>query len=311
MRLFLGVNGGQSSTVALIARDDGLVVGSGKSGPCNHVSANEAAARFTRVMSDCVNQACVSAAVDPLAVNFSAVCCGMSGGPEDKAQLIRNLLQTEHLRVVTDGEIALTGALSGKPGIIVISGTGSICFGRNTAGQLARAGGWGYIFGDEGSAFDIARRATRAALRFEEGWGPKTALHQILLDATNAPNANAMLHQFYSEAWPRARVAEMAALVNAAATGGDTVARAILDQAATSLATLAACVRRNVFDSNAAVRVSYVGGVFQSGFLLDRFQQLVNLSGCTCSPPDFSPAAGALIEAFQLCGLDVTPAGAC
>jgi N-acetylglucosamine kinase-like BadF-type ATPase len=305
MRLFLGVDGGQSSTTAVIALEDGTVVGSGRSGPCNHVSAGEAATKFRRVLTECVNQACVAAAIDAATATFSAVCCGMSGGAEDKETLIRYILRTERLRVVTDGEIALTGALAGKPGIIVISGTGSLCLGRNLEKKLARAGGWGYVFGDEGSAFDIARQATRAALRFEEGWGPKTALHPLLLEATNQPTANAMLHAFYSDAWPRSRVAQLAVLVDNAVGTGDAVAAAIMEQAAQSLSMFAACVRQQVLNSPEDVLVSYTGGAFQSGVLLARFKQFVQLSGCVCVDPILDPAGGALLEAFQLCGIDL------
>jgi N-acetylglucosamine kinase-like BadF-type ATPase len=305
MQLFLGVDGGQSSTIALIAREDGTVVGSGRSGPCNHVSANEAAAKFTRVMSDCVTQACAPASIDPATVSFAGVCCGMSGGAEDKDGLIRSILRTDHLRVVTDGEIALTGAFAGMPGIIVIAGTGSLSLGRNASRKLARAGGWGYIFGDEGSAFDIARQATRAALRFEEGWGPKTDLHPMLLEASGEPTANAMLHRFYSEAWPRSRVAQFAMLVDAATMQGDAIARAIMDQAAQSLCMLAACVREQIFPVGEDVKVSYAGGAFRSGFLLERFRRFVELSGCTCVDPVLDPASGALLDAFRLCGIDL------
>jgi len=307
--VFLGIDGGQSSTMALIAREDGRVIGAGRSGPCNHISTDEAAAKFSRVVADCVDQACRSASLDPADVSFTSVCCGMSGGPGDKETLIRNLLRTEYLSVVTDGEIALTGALSGKPGIIVIAGTGSICYGRNAAGKLVRAGGWGYIFGDEGSAFDIVRQALRAALRFEEGWGPATELHATLLEACREGTANAVLHQFYSEVWPRSRVAQLAGLVDSAAERGDAVARAILEQAGQSLSTLAACVREQLFESEDDVRISFAGGVFRSRFVRQRFQSLIELSGLECVAPDHNPAGGALLEAFQLAGLKVTLSG--
>src|SRR5947209_3167873 len=84
------------------------------------------------------------------------------------------------------GTTALAGATRSGQGIITIAGTGSIAFGRNPAGRTARAGGWGYIFGDEGGGFDIARQATRAILRLEEGWGPPTALRETLLAATGS-----------------------------------------------------------------------------------------------------------------------------
>jgi N-acetylglucosamine kinase-like BadF-type ATPase len=285
MSLFLGVDGGQSSTIALLAREDGRVVGSGKSGPCYEPDA----------VSESVRQACATAGVESV---FTAVCCGLSG-----AYGSNTTFQTDHLKIVTDGEIALTGAFLGEPGIIVIAGTGSIAFGRNAAGAMRRAGGWGYVFGDEGGAFDIVRHAARAALRLEEGWGPPTSLHAILIRATKAADANEMVHRFYSGDWPRARTAKLSILVDEAAESGDLVARAVLDQAAQSLSLLASCVREE------QTRVSYTGGVFRSRMLFERFRDLIELSGCECVPPAHNPAAGALLEAFQLAGLPVTLSG--
>src|SRR5436309_7157676 len=117
-----------------------------------------------------------------------------------------------------------------------MSGTGPIAFGRTRVGRSARAGGAGFIFGDEGSVFDIVRRALRAALRMEEGWGPATNLRQILLAATGSSDANDMLHRFYTDAWPRSRVATLARLVDGAAGEADAVAGEILNQAAQEVA---------------------------------------------------------------------------
>ena len=90
--------------------------------------------------------------------------------------------------------VALAGAHAGEPGIITVAGTGTISFGRNAAGKYARAGGWGYVYGDEGGGFDIVRQAVRAILRYEEGWGPPTLLTAKLLEATGMKLANDLLH---------------------------------------------------------------------------------------------------------------------
>src|ERR1700735_156549 len=107
MKLFLGVDGGQSRTTALIGDEEGRVLGAGAGGPCNHAGAEEGRQKLARGGGGSVG-----------------------GGP------------------------ALAGATAGKPGIVMIAGTGSIAFGRNAGGRTARAGGWGFIFGDEGGAFD-------------------------------------------------------------------------------------------------------------------------------------------------------------
>ncbi len=177
-RFYLGVDGGQSSTVALIADEAGRIVGSGQGGPCNHVKGAEARSKFLSAVGGCVEEACRKAALDTSTLTFASACFGFSGGPEDKEVHARNVVRSLKYKITHDSEIALSGATERKPGIIVIAGTGSMAFGRNAAFETARAGGWGYIFGDEGGAFDLTRRALRAALRFEEGWGRPTVLRE-------------------------------------------------------------------------------------------------------------------------------------
>ncbi len=203
-----------------------------------------------------------------------------------------------------DALIALVGATGGEPGVITIAGTGSIAFGRNAAGETARAGGWGYLFGDEGGAFDIVRQALRAALRFEEGWGPPTALHAMLLEATSARDANDALHIFYTVDWPRPRVAALATRVDEAALQGDAVARDILHSAAQNLAALCTSVRSRLWKPGETARIATVGGVFHSRMLSERFRTLLELEeGNRCVPALHGPAAGALLEAYRAAGL--------
>jgi N-acetylglucosamine kinase len=229
----------------------------------------------------------------------------MSGGPDDKQAILAGMLRAEHLIVTTDAEIALSGATATGQGIAAIAGTGSIAFGRNAEGRRARAGGWGYIFGDEGSGFDIARQALRAALRMEEGWGPPTSLRQALLDSTGRRDANAVLHLFYTAGWPRSRVAALASLAVAAAAEGDAAAIGILNRAAVELAMLVAAIRSQLWKPGDAVDVAYIGGVFQSATVLERFRMLVELEpGNRCGPPIHGPAAGALLEAYRTVGLN-------
>jgi N-acetylglucosamine kinase-like BadF-type ATPase len=298
------VDGGQSSTKALIGDETGRVLGSGVGGPCNHAGKAEGAARLIRGLTESVGQACAQAGIDFASVEFGAACLGMSGGPDDKATIIAQVLRAATLVSTDDAVIALSGATAGEPGIITIAGTGSIAFGRNAAGRKARAGGWGYVFGDEGGGFDIARQALRAALRYEEGWGPATVLHQVLLDATASRSANEALHRFYTDEWPRARVAALARMVDDAAGGGDAVARDILLAAAQQLAALAAAVRRQLWEPGDGVTVAYIGGVFRGDMLRECFRTLVEMEpGSLCAPPVYGPAEGALLEAYRAAGL--------
>lgn len=196
MRLFLGIDGGQSSTTCLIGDETGCVLGAGKAGPCNHVGADQGRKRFLSAIADSLERAGFRSA------SFEAACLGLSGGAADKEALAREAIRAERYFITHDALVALTGATAGGPGIVVLAGTGSIAFGRNAEGREARAGGWGYIFGDEGSAFHIVRRGLRAAIRNEEGWGPVTAIREAFLESTGACSANDLLHRFYTDEYP-------------------------------------------------------------------------------------------------------------
>src|SRR4051794_16686546 len=210
MKLFLGVDGGQSGTTAVIGDETGKLLGTGEGGPCNHAAAGEGRRKLERAIAESLGKACALAGLDPATVAFESACFGMSGGPDDKREILAGVLRTSLLTVTNDAVIALAGATAAGEGVITIAGTGSIAFGRNADGRSARAGGWGYIFGDEGGGFDIARQALRAALRMEEGWGPRTSLRELFLAETGARDANDLLHRFYTDEWPRSRVAKLA-----------------------------------------------------------------------------------------------------
>ncbi len=304
MLLFLGVDGGQSGTTAIIGDEAGRILGRGEAGPCNHAAAGEGRAKLERAVTGSLTAAAAEAGLDPATLQFEAACFGMSGGPDDKRDILAAILNSKQLVVTNDAVIALAGATTSGQGIITIAGTGSIAFGRNPAERTSRAGGWGYVFGDEGAGFDIARQATRACLRMEEGWGPPTLLRDRMLAATETNTANEMLHAFYTDAWPRSRVATLARLVDATAADSDPVAIELIRSAAHYLAMLTGAVRNELWSQGAPVEVAYIGGVFESRLLLETYRALVELpDGVRCGAPLHGPDIGALLEAYRAAGL--------
>ena len=292
MKLFVGIDGGQSGTTALVGDETGCVIRVARSGPTNRVSRAE----FLQALREAAGDA-----------EYESACFGFSGGAEDKESMTREAVRASKYVFAHDALIALVGATAGEPGIVAIAGTGSIAFGRNAAGRTARAGGWGFAFGDEGGAFDIVRQALRASLRQEEGWGPPTALREALLEATGARDANDLLHRFYTDEYPRPRIASLAKIVDEAALSGDAIARDVLHGAAQSLATFASAVRSQLFRPGEIACVSFIGCVFRSALVLDRFRALMELEESNhVDPPKFGPAAGALMEAYRAAGLSVT-----
>jgi len=284
----------------MIGDESGRVVGIGRGGPCNHVGKAEGRGKFLRAMNECLREAGFEDA------QFEAACLGFSGGAADKDAYVRERIEAKHYVVTYDAFIALAGATGGEPGVVTIAGTGSIAFGRNAAGKSARSGGWGYIFGDEGGGFDLVRQALRAALRSEEGWGPKTLLRDALVSSAGATSANDLLHRFYTDEYPRERVAAFAKLVDRIARDGDVLAREILLAAAQQLATLTNAARAQIFDGRSPCRISFLGGVFRSEILLTRYRMLMELETCNhVAEPIYGPAAGALIEAYRAAGVTI------
>jgi N-acetylglucosamine kinase-like BadF-type ATPase len=297
---FLGVDAGQSSTTALIGDEAGRVIGRGAGGPCNHVAAAEAKEKFSGAINSSLGEACRSAQLDANTIVFAGACLGFSGGPEDKEAYTRSLIRSERYKITHDAEIALIGAHAGDPGIVVIAGTGSMAFGRNAEGKTARAGGWGYLFGDEGGAFDLVKRGLRKVLAAEEGWNADTLLSELLLNAAGFATANQLLHAFYRPEWGRARIATFAPLIGQAADNGDVCAIQIIDEAAAKLAWYVQGVHSNIFQGQHPP-VATIGGVFQSSLLRDAFvRQVLKLTGCPVVSPRLGPPEGALLEATRL-----------
>jgi N-acetylglucosamine kinase-like BadF-type ATPase len=285
-RYYLGVDGGQSSTTALIGDDSGRVLGYGRGAPC-YLLAD--------ALSGSLAAACKQAGLALADVQFASACLGFSGGAEGKEAIVRSIVKADKLTLTHDASIALSGS---RADIIVIAGTGSMAFGRNAAGRTARAGGWGFVFGDEGGGFDLARQALRAALRFEEGWGPPTALLGILLAETGSGTANELLHRCYTPEFSRPVFAGYSKLVDQAAEAGDIVAHQLLKNAAQDLALLAQAVRETLFRTEDQPSVAYAGAVFRSRILLEQFRA----SQARVMAPVYGPAAGALLEAYRADG---------
>lgn len=305
-KYFLGVDGGQSSTTAVVGDESGKVIGYGQGGPCNHVKGPGGREKFLDAIGGCVGQALASAGL-PSNTTFAGGCLGFSGGPADKEALLSEILTIEKRTVTNDALIALSGAHAGGPGVITIAGTGSISFARNAQGKTVRVGGWGFVFGDEGGAFDVTRQALRAILRMEEGWGPPTLLRAALLEATGATSSNDLLHRFYTTDYPRPRIAGFSRVVDQAAEAGDVVADDILNAAAQQLGAITAAARRQAFGAGERARIAPIGGMFRSARVSERFRVLVEMDvHDEVVEPAFGPAAGALLDAYRSAGLAVT-----
>ena len=265
----LGVDGGGTKTRAVVAGSRGEVLGEGHAGPSNPLRVG--VSDSTKAIRQAVEGACADAGVRRQ--DLSAAEVGLAGVKrEDIRERMRVALLAElgigSLEVVTDADIALYGATEGKPGLVVIAGTGSICCGINARGRRACAGGWGPVAGDEGSGSWIARRALQSVARASDGRGRKTSLTEAARDYFKVERAEDLSTAVYAPNMTNNRIAGFGRYVIEVAKRRDAVAREILDEAGRELARAASAVIRKLRMERERFQLAYVGGVFAAGNLI-------------------------------------------
>ena len=244
--LVIGVDGGGTKSVAWVAALDhstnGAVLGRGQSGPSNPRSVGFHAAQSA--IADAIGNALIDAKrpkAPAAAAWFGVAGAGRQseqGQLEAWARLEGKL--AHRVRVSGDAEPILAAAAADHWGIALIGGTGSLAWGRNQQGVVARTGGWGYLIGDEGSAYAIAVAAIRAVMQAADGRRPNTSLLDSFLEYFGAASTADMIEMVYSPNMTRDRIAGSAQLVFL--QRDDLVAAAIVTQAADDLATMVAAL---------------------------------------------------------------------
>ena len=257
----MGIDAGGSKTVAWLADGEGHLVGEGRAGGANLHSAGELA-------TEKALYEVIQAALGPQASLPDVVCVGMAGmdRAEDEA-VVRGILRRLGFRhdafAVNDAFVALVAGADEDPGVVVIAGTGSIAYGVGPAGMAARAGGWGEVYGDEGSAFWVGARAIAAVVRAADRRGPQTALSTLVLRHAGVDRIDGLVRQIYDRQDRRQAIAAMAGLVAVAEADGDAVSSEILTAAATELALAARSVIEQLGMRGEAFRVVLSGGLFK------------------------------------------------
>lgn len=320
MKLFLGVDGGQTATKVVVGDERGQILSQANGGPCNHTEEPGGPERLEQVVRSTVEQS-----LEPLHVGtlkqceFAAACFGMTGETQIKDRVIRPMFRTSHLDIVHDSVNALEGATAGRAGLIVIAGTGSVGRGRDSQGRVVRVGGWGHQFGDEGSAYWIGREAVRATAAQHDGTGQSTALTPLLFNRLSVKSAYELMAKYYSGEFSRDHLAGLASWVNEAAESGDAVALEILRKAGRDLAQYAVDIISLLFPKQDAKRVCdrdiadfvvcFTGGVFHSRYVLDSFTEGLRkkVSEVEIRPALLPPVFGSLLLAYRAAGIGIPP----
>lgn len=262
MRHVLGIDAGGTKTRALLADETGRVLGSSLGGGANLKTHGEL--QVEKVLHAVIEQAEAEAGVRP-----DALALGIAGAdrPDDHAILLAILKRIgfrRHVVITNDARIAFVAGSPARVGVVVVCGTGSIAWGRNAAGEIARSGGWGWHLGDEGSGFWIGLTAIREVLRASDGRGRGTSLEKLLFEHFAIERLERVLHAVYDGEFPRHHIAKFAVGVERAALAGDPVARDILSAAAEELALAAKSVIGRLRLEDTAYDIVLSGGTFRA-----------------------------------------------
>ncbi len=304
MRLFAGIDGGQSQTRCVIADERGVLLGRGTAGPADEVGASSDSTRLRDALGDALSAAMRAAHLSP-ATRVDTVVAGVSGY-EGSPRGVRPDLPAQRSVLLHDAPIAHAGAFAARAGIVVIAGTGSVAYGVAASGEAVTVGGWGFLFGDDGSAFAIARETVRAATcAFDDG-----RLDDALFRAVQAHSGYPSLHGFVRAcsdgAVARDAIAALAKTTLVLAEHGDERAAQIARSSAAALAHLAGGAARRL--EMIAPEVCFVGGLLANAW----FSQQIDAALGAGAPamrrvaPRYDPAAGALLLAYREAGLQVT-----
>ncbi|MGM0486613.1 MAG: N-acetylglucosamine kinase [Planctomycetota bacterium] len=303
--LVLGIDGGGTKTVAWLgtrpATEDSLVVGRGRAGPANPQAVGFPTA--TDNLGHAISQAFENADIEVRPV--AAAVLGLAGSDrEENRRRFSDWAATRGLakrfRIVHDALPVLVAGSPGGWGVALISGTGSLAYGRTPGGQEARAGGWGFLFGDEGSGYSIAVAGLRAAAKSADGRGPPTRLLDAFQEHLNLIEPEQLVGAVYPTASDRRAVAQLAELVTQVAATEDPVAGGILDHAASELADMVSSVANRLELKGSSFPLALSGGMLLGDVgLRSRLETRLNSLALRAEPitPVNEPVAGALLLA--------------
>lgn len=275
--IILGIDGGGTKTVCLAADDTGATLGRGLGGPANYLS--EGVERVRQSLRCAIRDSLHEAGAD--CGDVAVLAAGLAGASRERDRqvicgILHEVVPDAQLRIEPDAVIALLGATGGEPGLIVISGTGSMALGMDRRERRTRTGGWGFILGDEGSGYDIARRGLIACLRAYDGRGPDTLIRPKVIAALSLESTEDLIPFLYSNPSSPGRIAALYPLVLEAADEGDPVAESIIGLAADALVEMAVTTAAKLDFARDQLLMTTAGGVFKGRSVRERFEAVLS-----------------------------------
>jgi len=309
MKVVLAIDGGGSRTRCLAIDQHGRVVSQAETGPSNHLLVD--AQVVATSLAEAIDQTLKLGDLSRDAV--ACVSAGLAGVDFDgngASQMEELLGQLGFANLVVNGDmiIAHAGALLLHPGVVALAGTGSVVLGVDLDNKRVKVGGWGPIYGDEGSAYRIGEMSLRAAAKAYDKRGPVTRLTEALLEDLGLDEFRDTVAQVYVKGMEPRHIAALSRVAYEVAETGDEVARSIFFQAGDELAdSVEAAIRQLDFQSS-EVKVSHQGSLMTSCRIMrERFigQLQRRVPRLVVTPPVFEPVIGAYLLGCKALGWEV------
>lgn len=307
VRHILGVDGGNSKTLAVVADETGTVLGIGRTGGSNYQGVGVPAAM--REIRGAAHAAVVMAGTDAEDIAVASYTLAGADLPEDFATL-QPALATLGLgaRLALDNDsIAALRSGSDRPNAVIVGwGAGTNGAGRNAAGETVRLAALGWISGDWGGGDDLAREAIRLVARAHDLRGRRTALEALVLSELGVPDADEMTRRLYFRQVGRDQLTRIPPLVFRAADEGDPVAVELVEAAGNEVAATAVALLRRLDIQNREADVVLGGSVFRTRSAL--FFETIETGLRAQAPlarvviPDVEPVIGAMLLGLDLVG---------
>ncbi len=304
MKYYIGIDGGGTKSKCVLCYENLNTIYETHSGPTNFLTiGTESVAETTiSLITKCCNNQNISLN------KIQGIVLGTTGaGRENDAQkleiAVKELAKSKNLpqlnfKVVSDARIALEAAFSGNPGSILISGTGSIMFGKDKDGNIHRVGGFGRLIGDEGSGLTIGRKGLNILAKYFDERGKHTILKEKVENKFNIVDQSSLITKVYSE---NMRIQEIAPLVLESANEGDELCKNILDEETNELLLHIAAMAKKMNDEH--MKLVFIGGIISNENIFSKtLKEKIKLflPHIILQVPDHTPEIGAVIMAKQL-----------
>ena len=304
MSYIIGIDGGGTKTHCLLSDLNGNILNECYGGPSNFLvrGIEEVSKTLILLITECAEKSKIS--LDEIAL----VLLGTTGaGRRSDAERLENgfiehckkeNLKINLFKVESDARIALEGAFSGKPGCILIAGTGSIMFGKDAKGNIHRIGGFGRYLGDEGSGYVIGKKGLAAISKEFDGRGKHTLISSLVKKKFNITSSEMLINEIYKNNFD---IASAAPVVIEAASKNDEAALKIIDEETNELVSHISAMVSKLNEE--ILYVSFIGGIITNkNIYSDSLREKIkeNLPNVAVKEAESSPAMGAILMATQI-----------